>query len=317
MAGGVTPVTVRAPAKINLSLAAGPPRSDGLHPLATVYQAVGLYDEVKARPAEPGVITVTVTGEGADLVPLDESNLAVRAAALVAERCEVSAGVALSIHKTIALAGGLAGGSADAAGALVACAALWGVDLRRDELLDLAAELGSDVPFCLVGGNAVGTGRGELVSPVLARGSYEWVLAYAEGGLSTPQVFAELDRLRPGDSSGSGSAATLGSGEAPPEVPEPLMAALRSGDPYAVGAALHNDLQAPALRLRPALRHTLAIGSEFGALGAVVAGSGPTCVFLAADPEHAIDLAVALSGSGTCRQVQRASGPVPGARLVT
>lgn len=301
----MTTVTVRTPAKINLGLSVGRPRPDGFHPVATVYQAIALYDEVKARPAEVGEFTVTVTGEGQDDVPLDDTNLAVRAALLLAKRAQVDEGVALSIHKLIAVAGGLAGGSSDAAAALVACDALWGLHSSREELAELAAELGSDVPFCLVGGNAVGTGRGEALSSVLARGSYEWVLAYGSTGLSTSQVFAEFDRL------------DADMAEDDPEVPEVLMAALRTGDPYAVGLALHNDLQPAAIRLRPALRRTIEFGDEFGALGSIVAGSGPTCLFLAADSEHAIDLAVALSSSGVCRSVQRANGPVPGARLVT
>lgn len=303
-------MTVLAPAKINLGLSVGRPRADGYHPLATVYQAIALYDEIKARPAAMGEFTVTITGEGAQDVPHDLSNLAVRAASLLAKKYGVDEGVALSIHKTIAVAGGLAGGSADAAGALVACEALWGLRTTRAELSTLAAAIGSDVPFCLAGGNAIGTGRGERVSPVLARGNYEWVLAYADGALSTPRVFAEFDRLG-GGVTGSGDA------DREPEVPESLMAAMRGGDPYAVGRALHNDLHAAALRLRPTLRSTLEVGEEFGALGSIVSGSGPTCLFLAADDDHAVDLAVALAGSGTCRVVQRAHGPVPGARLIT
>jgi 4-diphosphocytidyl-2-C-methyl-D-erythritol kinase len=306
----VTTVTVRAPAKINLGLRVGGLRADGFHPLATVYQAIALYDEVKARPAPRGTASVSVTGEGSQIVALDETNLAVRAAVLLAKRFEVTEGVALSIHKAIPVAGGLAGGSTDAAGALVACDALWGTKASRDDLSALAAELGSDVPFCLIGGMAVGTGRGEQLSPVLARGSYEWVLAYADKGLSTPQVYAELDRF----DSVNGLATGRGS---QPEVPDALMAALRTGDPYAVGPALHNDLAPAALRLRPALRKTLALGEELGALGTLVSGSGPTCLFLASDEDHAVEMAVAFSGSGLCRLVQRASGPVHGARIVT
>jgi 4-diphosphocytidyl-2-C-methyl-D-erythritol kinase len=308
----VTTVTVRAPAKINLGLRVGKVlRADGYHPLATVYQAIALYDEVKARPVSDGTLSVSVTGEGDDVVPLDATNLAVQAAAHLAKRFEVDEGVALSLHKSIAVAGGLAGGSADAAGALVACDALWGTNATRDQLLALAAELGSDVPFCLTGGTAVGTGRGEQLSPVLARGSYEWVLAYADTGLSTPQVYAEFDRLTVTATPGRAAAPT------PPEVPEQLMSALRSADPYAVGMALHNDLEGAALRLRPGLRQTLALGEEMNALGSLVSGSGPTCLFLASDSDHAVDIAVALAGSGTCRLVQRASGPVHGARIVT
>jgi 4-diphosphocytidyl-2-C-methyl-D-erythritol kinase len=296
-------VTVRAPAKINLGLRVGRVRSDGYHPVASINQAIALYDEIKARPAPDGEVTVSVTGEGQDDVPLDDANLAVRAARALAARYGIDDGVALSVHKTIAVAGGLAGGSADAAGALVACDALWGTRASRDELVEIAAELGSDVPFCVVGGNAVGAGRGEQLSPVLGRGTYQWVLAYADEGLSTAAVYAEYDR--------SGQAS-----DREPRPSEELMAALRVGDPYVVGAAMHNDLQAATLRLRPALLRALSVGQEADALAGFVAGSGPTVFFLAADDDHAVDIAVALSSSGTCRTVQRAHGPVPGARAI-
>jgi 4-diphosphocytidyl-2-C-methyl-D-erythritol kinase len=298
----VTTVTVRAPAKINLHLRVGPKGDDGYHPVATVYQAIALFDEVKARPADAGEFTVSVTGEGLNDVPLDDSNLAVRAAQALAAKFGVDEGVALSLHKTIAVAGGLAGGSADAAGALVACDALWGTRATREDLADLAAGLGSDVPFCLVGGSAIGAGRGEQLSPILGRGTYQWVLAYADEGLSTAAVYAEYDRVAPpaGD----------------PSLSDELLAALRAGDPYVVGAAMHNDLQAAALRLRPALYRTLAVGDDADALASIVSGSGPTVIFLAADDDHAVDIAVALSSSGTCRTVQRAHGPVAGARVV-
>lgn len=302
------PVTVRSPAKVNLGLSVGSIDPEGYHRVATVYQAVSLYDEVKARLSDiPGEITVTVTGEGMRRVPLDGTNLAVQAAGRLAKAFDVRAGVALSIHKNIAVAGGLAGGSSDAAATLVACDALWGTGCSRDGLAVIAAEIGSDVPFCLFGGTAIGTGRGGTLSAVLSRGSYEWVLAYADGGLATPDVYAELDRMR----------VASGARVAPPTVPEDLMAALRSGDPYSVGLALGNDLQSAAIRLRPTLRRTLELGEEYGALGCLVAGSGPTCLYLASDSDHAVDLAVALSGSGLCSSVQRATGPVPGARIVS
>jgi 4-diphosphocytidyl-2-C-methyl-D-erythritol kinase len=301
-------VTVRSPAKVNLGLSVGSLDPEGYHRIATVYHAVSLYDEVKARPSEaPGEITLTVTGEGTRQVPVDDTNLAVQAARRLAKAFDVHEGVALSIHKTIAVAGGLAGGSSDAAATLVACDALWGTGCTRDGLAIIAAEIGSDVPFCLFGGTTIGTGHGETLSSVLSRGSYEWVLGYADGGLATPDVYAELDRMR--EVSGARVAA--------PVVPEGLMAALRGGDPYAVGPALCNDLQPAAIRLRPTLRRTLELGDEYGALGSLVTGSGPTCLFLASDADHAVDLAVALSGSGLCSSVQRATGPVPGARIVT
>lgn len=299
---------MRTPAKVNLGLGVGALGGDGYHRVATVYQAISLYDELKARPSEsPGEFTISVTGEGKDTVPTNGSNLAVRAARLLAQTFEVTEGVSLSIHKTIAVAGGLAGGSSDAAAALVACDAFWGTTASRDELMSLGAELGSDVPFCLFGGTAVGTGRGEVLSSVLARGSYEWVLGYADAGLATPEVYAELDKLRE----------VSGERVSTPRVSDDLMAALRSGDPYALGPALYNDLQPAALRMRPALRRTLELGDEYGALGSLVSGSGPTCLFLASDADHAVDLAVALSGSGLCSTVQRANGPVPGSRIVT
>ena len=297
-------VRVRVPAKINLALRVGPPRADGYHPLATVYQAVSLYDEVHAAWAEPEEFSVTVTGEGADLVPTDERNLALRAARLLAQTSSAdgSLGVSFSIKKSIPVAGGLAGGSANGAAALLACAVLWDLDVGLDELITLAAEVGSDVPFGLLGGTALGSGRGEQVLPVLARGGYHWVLAFGHHGLSTPAVYRRHDELRPGAEM--------------PEVPAKLMNALRSGDPVAVGAALVNDLQPAALDLQPRLRQVLEAGLEYGAVGAVVSGSGPTCAFLAASESAAVDLSVALSADGVCRAVRRATGPVTGARVI-
>ena len=301
-AAGPAPVTVRVPAKVNLQLAVGALRPDGYHDLATVFQAVSLYDDVTAAPGDG--LSVTAQGETARGVPLDVSNLAARAAVLLAERAGVPADVELHLVKGIPVAGGMAGGSADAAAALVACDALWRTSLSREELLDLAAELGSDVPFALTGGTAVGLGRGEDLTPALARGRFEWVFAITDAGLPTPEVYAEVDRLRAGR-----------------VLPEPrpsdaVMAALRAGDAVALGQALHNDLQPAACSLRPSLRMTLEVGQEYGALGAVVSGSGPTCAFLARDVEHGLDLAVALTGSGTCTTAKRAHGPVHGARVV-
>ncbi len=302
------PVTVRSPAKVNLGLTVGAVDPAGYHRVATVYHAISLYDELKARPhTAAGEVTISVTGEGQQHVPTDERNLAVQAARRLAKAFDIEDGVSLSVHKTIAVAGGLGGGSADAAAALVACDALWQTGASREDLVAIATQLGSDVPFCLSGGTAIGTGRGQTLSSVLSQGSYEWVLAYAADGLATPEVYAQLDKMR-GRSRGPAPA---------PTVPEDLMAALRSGDPYAVGPALHNDLQPAALRLRPSLKRTLDLGEEYGSLGSIVSGSGPTCLFLASDADHAVDLAVALSGSGLCSSVQRATGPVPGARIAT
>jgi 4-diphosphocytidyl-2-C-methyl-D-erythritol kinase len=299
----MTSVTVRVPAKVNLQLSVGSVRPDGFHELATVFQAVGLCDEIVARePAVPG-ITLTISGEGEGELPLDGGNLAHQAAALLAEHAGVDPDVELHIHKAIPIAGGMAGGSADAAGTLLACDTLWRLATPRDELMALAADLGSDVPFALQGGTAIGTGRGENLTPVLSRGSFHWVFALADTGLSTPAVYRKCDRLHSGRT-----------------VPEPyvsdmLMQAVAAGDPLLLGKALHNDLQAAALSLRPALRQVLEVGEDFGALGGIVSGSGPTCAFVARDEEHSLDIAVALTASGVCRTVRRAQGPVPGARV--
>jgi 4-diphosphocytidyl-2-C-methyl-D-erythritol kinase len=301
----MTSVTVRAPAKINLGLSVGGPRADGFHDVATAYHAISLQDELVAAAAEElSVAVTTADGIPLDDVPQDRSNLAVAAALALAERAGVEPLVRLHVTKSIPVAGGMAGGSADAAAALVACDALWQTGLSRSELAGLAAALGSDVPFSLVGGTALGTGRGEVLTPVLARGRFHWVVAIADGGLSTPEVYAECDRLRGGIPVPE------------PRVADALMAALRTGDADALGAALHNDLQEAACSLRPPLLETLETGVQAGALGSLVSGSGPSVVFLARSPEHAIDIAVALSATGTCRSVRRAHGPVAGARVV-
>jgi 4-diphosphocytidyl-2-C-methyl-D-erythritol kinase len=310
----VTGVTVRVPAKLNLQLAVGPPRADGYHDLVTVFHAVSLFDEITAEPARRD--GVTVSGEGADRVPADRDNLALRAVAALraAVRAAVPSapGVHITIAKRIPVAAGLAGGSGDAAAALVACNELWTGRLGQPQLLEIAARVGSDVAFALLGGTAVGRGRGERLTSALAPATqYHWVLAFADGYLSTPEVYAALDRQR-ARAGGHGVQVP-----AQPELDAALMSALRSGDARLVGRALSNDLQPAALSLFPALRKTLAAGLELGALGALVAGSGPTCVFLAASADRALDLAASLSGAGVCRSVARASGPVPGAAIVS
>jgi 4-diphosphocytidyl-2-C-methyl-D-erythritol kinase len=299
-------VTVRVPAKLNLQLAVGPPRGDGYHDLVTVFHAVSLFDEVTVVSA--GQDGIAVTGEGADRVPADGDNLALRAvAALRAAMTGAAAdraGVHVTIAKRIPVAAGLAGGSADAAAALVACNELWRAGLSQAQLVEVAARVGSDVAFALLGGTAVGRGRGERLTPALAPATpYHWVLAFADGHLSTPEVYATLDRLRAAEA-------------AEPDLDAALMSALRSGDARLLGRALSNDLQQAAVTLFPALRKTLAAGLELGALGALMAGSGPTCVFLAASANRALDLAVSLSGAGVCRSVARVTGPVPGAAIV-
>jgi 4-diphosphocytidyl-2-C-methyl-D-erythritol kinase len=296
-------VTVRVPAKVNLHLSVGPVRKDAFHELVTVYHAVSLYDEVVVEPGEG--VSVTMTGEGAGELPVGDDNLAVRAVRAVAALLGREPEIAITVRKGIPVAGGLAGGSADAAAALIAADAMWGSELDRITLEGLAAGLGSDVAFLLHGGSALGTGRGEAISPVLGTGDYHWVLAIADAGMSTPAVYAELDAMRD-----AGPIPRVGE-------PDGVLAALRAGDVPALGTVLANDLQAAALRLRPQLRQVLDAGRELGAAGAIVSGSGPTVAMLARTAEDSVRIASSLSGMDVCRTVRRAHGPVPGARIVT
>jgi 4-diphosphocytidyl-2-C-methyl-D-erythritol kinase len=296
---------------VNLQLAVGPAGPDGYHGVVTVYQAISLYEEVTVTAADR--ITVHVTGLDAAEVPTGPTNLASKAVTALAKAAGLSPrpGVRIDIRKRIPMAAGLAGGSADAAATLVACNELWQTGLSAAQLSKVAARLGSDVPFSLAGGTAVGRGRGEKLTPALVSGTYHWALAFAAGGLSTPEVYATCDRLRAARPDDGGPAGIA------PELSGPLMTALRSGDPVAVGQHLSNDLQPAAISLRPDLRRALTAGREFGAVGAMVSGSGPTCLFLAKSAEHAREIALSLTGAGICRAVALASGPVPGAALVT
>jgi 4-diphosphocytidyl-2-C-methyl-D-erythritol kinase len=300
-------VTVRVPGKVNLFLGVGDLRDDGYHDLTTVFHAVSLLDEVTVSTAD--ALSVELSGEGVESLPTDRRNLAWRAAELMADHVGRTPDVTISIEKSIPVAGGMAGGSADAAAVLVAMNHLWELGVPRRDLHTMAAELGSDVPFALHGGTALGTGRGEELATVLARSTFHWVLAFAHKGLSTPKVFGELDRLR----------ATAGVNRAEPARladPEPMLAALASGDADQLAPLIGNDLQAAALSLYPQLRRTLRAGLEAGALAAIVSGSGPTCAFLCPSSPAAIDIGARLAGAGVCRTVRVASGPVQGARVV-
>ncbi len=296
-------VTVRVPGKVNLYLAVHDRRADGYHELTTVFHAVSLVDDVTVRDAD--LLSLQVVGEGADLLPTDERNLAWQAAEVMAEHVRRVPDVAITIDKSIPVAGGMAGGSADAAAVLVGMNVLWELGVPRRDLRALAARLGSDVPFALHGGTALGTGRGEELATVLARDTFHWVLAFADSGLSTAAVFAELDRLRD-------------AGDAPPRLdePEPVLAALAGGDPHRLAPLLGNELQAAAVSLDPALGRVLRAGADAGALAGVVSGSGPTCAFLCPSAASAVDVGTELSAAGVCRTVRVASGPVYGARVV-
>ena len=296
-------VTVRAAAKINLHLGVGRVRADGFHPLDTVYQAIGIHDDLTLDPAD-GLRLATRVADHIDPahVPDGPHNIVLRAARLLAAHAGRDATGAFEVRKDIPVAGGMAGGSADAAAALVACDRVWDLGTSDDDLLALAAELGSDVPFSLVGGTARGVGRGEQVMPVEDRGSWWWVAVPSPVGLSTPDVYRHHDVLRPDA----------------PEVPasaEPLRAALASGEPVRQARALHNDLQDPAIDLRPELGDLIALGEAEGALRGIVSGSGPTVVFLCDSADGARATAAGLAGSGH-DVVLTATGPVAGAHVV-
>jgi len=298
-------VVARVPAKVNLQLSVGPLGSDGYHEVTTVFQGISLFDDVTVATALPGSgITISITGDTAHGVPVDNSNLAIKAAQLMAKTYDLPPDLIIKLKKEIPVAGGMAGGSADAAGVIVGLDSLFELGISRDEMESVGSKIGADVPFSICGGVAIGTGRGDQITPALAKGSYNWVLALSGQGLSTPSVYQECDRLREGLSI------------ATPQVSEPLMQALRAGDAKALGKALSNELQSAACSLRPALRLVLDVGVDYGALGGIVSGSGPTVAFLVTDDEHAMDLTVALSSSGVVSSVVRATGPAAGARII-
>jgi 4-diphosphocytidyl-2-C-methyl-D-erythritol kinase len=296
-------VTVRVPGKVNVYLGVGPREFSGYHELATIFQAVGIYDEVTVSAADS--LTISGLGAFADRIPTDETNLAWKAAELVARACGEEPNVHIQIDKSIPIAAGMAGGSADAAATLVACDTYWNAGIPRDQLDAMAATLGSDVPFMLHGGCALGVGRGDVLSPVMIRGSFHWVFATFDEGLSTAQIYEKTDELRGLEF------------EAEPEVPTELLSALARGDAPALGRLLHNDLQLAATTSRPQLGRVLEQGIDYGALGAIVSGSGPTCAFLVRDESSAIDLVVALKASGLVDDVSRTHGPVHGARVIS
>ena len=297
-------VVVRVPGKINLQLSVGPRETDGYHGIVTVFQSISLYDDVTVTKEVMGSgLSLNINGGHVHGVPIDESNLAWRAAVLMCQRHELPADLRIDIKKSIPVAGGMAGGSADAAATILAIDALFSLGQTREDLHAVAAQLGSDVPFMLSGGTAVGRGRGDQVTSALSRGTYHWVLAVSTVGLSTQAVYGECDRLRDGMK------------VALPQVSDHLLQALLAADSVALGKFLVNDLQPAACSLRPALRLILDVGGEYGALGSIVSGSGPTVAFLVSDEDQALDLAVALTSSGVVGSVTRVSGPVLGARV--
>jgi 4-diphosphocytidyl-2-C-methyl-D-erythritol kinase len=306
-AAASTVVHARAPGKINVFLKVGTVLDDGYHEVATAYQALSLSEDVRAYPADDFSVEFSGSIDTSGLA-VDGSNLAIKAARTLARKAGFRGGVRLAIEKNVPIAGGMGGGSADAAATLLACDALWGTEASRDDLLSIAANLGADVPFAFTGGTAIGTGRGDRLSPALAKGQFHWVLALAEFGMSTPAVYSELDRHR------ERHAQDIFPAQLQPTVDANVLQALRAGDPAMLAESLHNDLQAPALHLAPGLARVLELGEANGALAGILSGSGPTVAFLVRDADSALDLQVALSASRL--HVVRATGPVHGARIV-
>jgi 4-diphosphocytidyl-2-C-methyl-D-erythritol kinase len=302
----VKSVTVRVPAKVNLQLSVGPKEADGYHNLVSVFQAISIFDDITIKLGEPGSgLTISISGDQTHGVPADANNLAAKAVALISKEYDLTVDAHIDIKKSIPVAGGMAGGSADAAGTIIGIDYLYSLDMTREEMIEIAAKIGSDVPFMLSGGTAIGTGHGDQLTAALSRGTYHWVLAVSTVGLSTPAVYAECDRLR---------------GEleiVEPQTNEALMQSLLAADAPGVGSALVNDLQLAACSLRPAIRLVLDVGQEYGALGSIVSGSGPTVAFLVADQDSGLDLAVALTSSGVVGSVVQAYGPVAGAKVIS
>ncbi|GGE66223.1 4-(cytidine 5'-diphospho)-2-C-methyl-D-erythritol kinase [Nesterenkonia cremea] len=313
-------VTAVAPGKVNMSLRVGPRREDGYHDVATLYFAVSLHEEVTAAPRRDSAITVSLSERSAftevqqqvqgetvtAAIPLDERNLAHQAAQKLRERLGITSGVDLTITKNVPVAGGMGGGSADAAAALVACSALWGAGLSKEQLAEVGAELGADVPFAILGGAAVGQGVGDELSPLLTRGELHLVIVPANTGLSTPEIYQELDAMRE----------EAGVSAEEPELDADLVRAVCTADAEMAATLMTNELQAPAVRKIPSLDRMMDAGLLEGAMQGMVSGSGPTVVFLTRDAAAAGQLATSLEERTDVWAIP-VTGPAPGARLLT
>jgi 4-diphosphocytidyl-2-C-methyl-D-erythritol kinase len=310
-------VRVRIPSKVNLFLAVRGVRDDGFHELVSILQTVSVYDTVTAElerspsathPAARRFMALEFSQEGDAELPTGADNLAVRAAHRLMARVGIGTHpnngrgsppvTRLHLHKHIPVAAGMAGGSADAAAALIALNELWEAGLERAELVALAADLGSDVPFCVGGGTALATGTGTATAQVLTRGTFHWVIGISHRGLSTPAVYRAFDEVA-----------------APSSIePDLTLHALRTGDAEALGVALYNDLEVAACHLRPDLADAKQALLDAGALGAIVSGSGPTVVALAASRQDASRIAAAVAGRFD--RVELAMSPAGGPEML-
>jgi 4-diphosphocytidyl-2-C-methyl-D-erythritol kinase len=286
----MTALRMPAHAKLNVFLRVLGQRDDGYHDIETLLLPISLADHVTAEPA--GELTLSLGGSAAAGVPHDETNLALRAARVLAAEAggESSSGARLTIEKRIPTAAGLGGGSADAAATFLLLDSLWGTGLGRDGLVPLAAQIGSDVPALLLGEPAYCRGRGEVVEPVLLQ-TTTWVVKPFAFGVSSAEAYAWWD-----------DAAATG--------PDPgaLIAAAEAGNDELLGSALFNDLQGPVAARHPEISETVAAFTEAGARGAVMSGSGPTVVALCSFAS-AQDVADAVAGSFVVDAPPRAPMP--------
>jgi len=317
MSGGAArTLRVRIPAKINLHLGVGPRRPDGYHDVVTVLQTVSIFDTLRLQfegegqsmhPSARRRMRVLFTLEADDHsaeVPADAANLALVAAAQLMQHLGIDDDPAapttrMHLTKRIPVAAGMAGGSADAAAALVGLNRLWEVDLDAEALCEVAAEVGSDVPFCVLGGSALATGTGTAVARVLTSGSVHWVVGIDRAPLATAEVYAAFDRLEP----------------PAPSSPDAVLQALRTGDLDALAASLHNDLEPAAIALRPELAARRDAMRAAGALATLVSGSGPTMLALVRDAGDARRLAAEVEGHFD--SVEVAASPAGGPELLS
>lgn len=284
----------RAAAKVNLGLYVGPLQPGGrYHEVVSVLQSIAIWDELEVEVVPEG-LGLEVEGGG---LPPDETNLVLVAARELARRSRDLPGARFRLRKGIPVSAGLGGGSADGAAALIALDRLWGLHLPAVNLHAMAAEVGSDVPFCIAGGTAVATGRGDKIREVPSKGSTWWVVGIDHEQLATQHVYDHFDEL--------GLATPLDG-----RWPEELLAALVAGDLRRLAGALHNDLEPAAFDLLPALAKSKQRLLEAGALGAIMSGSGPTMLGLCGDEDHATQVARAVRSGFAGVEVAR--GPVPG-----
>ena len=288
-------VSASAPGKINIFFKVGALKSDGYHDVLSVYQALDIREAVKVADSSRWRVSVSgaLSEEQIAAVPTGEDNLVVRAAKSIGQLANLTRVSELSfeITKNVPVAGGMGGGSADAAAAMLAVDELWDTQVDGEALMKAAAELGADIPFALLGGTAIGIGRGDKLDPIDDVQKLHWVLVPMDAGLSTPRVYAKLDEMR----AAKGQDPTL---VPVPEVPYELIDALVHGDAREVAKHLHNDLQDAAVALMPELSITMHAGLAAGALAAMVSGSGPTIAMLAESEEAAESIANHLAFEG-------------------